>query len=514
MPPALVTSAPCETLVLLAGTRRSRQDDVAEDLVALLDGVTVVDGRVWDLAPGPPTTDPDVTLCITDARRMRRLRPGGAPVLSIGPRAARALTPVHGGTVVVCLDGSQRAEAALRPAARWAKALRADLLLVTVVPPATTQRLAALVPRYDLREDAALASAARHVDLEGVTVSWEVLHGTTAAALLSVIHRGDVRLVVLNSHGHSTPAGASLARLPGHLVRRSQVPILLTRCTAPPRGEVATGCRDRPPAARRRQAPVRPRTHPRVATRPGPVNDRGCRPAPPATRPAVDRRRAAGVAAAALALLCGLMAVVDLPYQATRGFTVTASELVAAGVGDPGGGALLVPYVQSERLDGWGVVGAWLDPETDVLPRVDGGDRRQHRELMTVAVKTARRLAGELAQPESALSVRVDTHGIGGPSAGLALTLQLIDDLTSGDLTGGHVVAVTGGVTAEGDVTPVGGLRFKARAARAGGAEVFLVPTDNYPEAASAGQGLRIVPVSTLAEALEIIERLAATGTP
>ena len=132
---------------------------------------------------------------------------------------------------------------------------------------------------------------------------------------------------------------------------------------------------------------------------------------------------------------------------------------------------------------------------------------------MTVAVDTARRLAGDRLRPARAVTARVDTHGIGGPSAGLALTLQLIDDLTPGDLTGGHIVAVTGGMTGEGEVTPVGGMRFKARAARAAGAELFLVPGDNYAEAASESRGLRVIPVSSLAEALDVLERLVAGST-
>ena len=65
------------------------------------------------------------------------------------------------------------------------------------------------------------------------------------------------------------------------------------------------------------------------------------------------------------------------------------------------------------------------------------------------------------------VKVDVDTAGIGGPSAGLAMTLAILDDLTPGDLTGGKRVAVTGTIDPEGNVGEIGGIEQKAVAARA-----------------------------------------------
>src|ERR671911_18858 len=56
--------------------------------------------------------------------------------------------------------------------------------------------------------------------------------------------------------------------------------------------------------------------------------------------------------------------------------------------------------------------------------------------------------------------VEIDTGDVGGPSAGLAFTLAIIDDLTPGDLTGGAKVAVTGTIAGDGSVGPVGGGAF------------------------------------------------------
>ena len=65
--------------------------------------------------------------------------------------------------------------------------------------------------------------------------------------------------------------------------------------------------------------------------------------------------------------------------------------------------------------------------------------------------------------------VNVDTTTIGGPSAGLAMTLAIFDDLTPGDLTGGQRVAVTGTIDPAGNVGEIGGIEQKA------------VATDNSP---------------------------------
>src|SRR5207244_3683307 len=52
------------------------------------------------------------------------------------------------------------------------------------------------------------------------------------------------------------------------------------------------------------------------------------------------------------------------------------------------------------------------------------------------------------------VDVKIDTQKVGGPSAGLAFTLAIIDDLTSGDITGGRRVAVTGTIAPGGTVGP------------------------------------------------------------
>lgn len=107
--------------------------------------------------------------------------------------------------------------------------------------------------------------------------------------------------------------------------------------------------------------------------------------------------------------------------------------------------------------------------------------------------------------------VTIDTANIGGPSAGLAMTLALINDLSGGSLTGHQHVAATGTMSVDGVVGPVGGVEEKAVAVHRAGAKYFLVPVGqgNVAAARAAKQtGLTILPVTTLTQALRDLHRL------
>ena len=115
--------------------------------------------------------------------------------------------------------------------------------------------------------------------------------------------------------------------------------------------------------------------------------------------------------------------------------------------------------------------------------------------------------------PDLELVTRVsfDTGDVGGPSAGLAFSLAVVDLLTEGDLTGGLRVATTGIFrdSFSDDVSSVGGVRQKTAAVRNSGYDVFLVPEKDYDEAISAaGDELRVEKVTTLTDALATLECL------
>lgn len=120
------------------------------------------------------------------------------------------------------------------------------------------------------------------------------------------------------------------------------------------------------------------------------------------------------------------------------------------------------------------------------------------------------------------LSVSFDTAGIGGPSAGLAFTLTLIDQVTAGSLMGPQRIAVTGEIDIDGNVGAIGGLNSKASAVQQVGVKYFLVPASQPKtgldsiEAARrvVGDDVEIIPVATLDEALAVLARLGGDPLP
>ena len=113
------------------------------------------------------------------------------------------------------------------------------------------------------------------------------------------------------------------------------------------------------------------------------------------------------------------------------------------------------------------------------------------------------------------IDVTIDSGTVGGPSAGLAFTLAVLDVLTPGELTGGRRVAVTGTMALDGTVGPVGGGAQKAITVRDSGYEVFLVPPAEVEEVREAvGDDLVVIEVGSLVEALEALESLGGNAGP
>jgi PDZ domain-containing protein len=111
------------------------------------------------------------------------------------------------------------------------------------------------------------------------------------------------------------------------------------------------------------------------------------------------------------------------------------------------------------------------------------------------------------------IEVSIDSGNVGGPSAGLAFTLAVLDVLTPGELTGGHRVAATGTMSLSGLVGPVGGGVQKAITVRDAGYEVFLVPSDELAEVrAAVGDDLEVIAVDTLTQALEALGSLGGNA--
>ena len=114
----------------------------------------------------------------------------------------------------------------------------------------------------------------------------------------------------------------------------------------------------------------------------------------------------------------------------------------------------------------------------------------------------ARDLQIELPYP-----VQIDAGQIGGPSAGMMIALAVYDLADPQDLTGGRVITGTGTIDLNGAVGPVGGVALKVHAAIDAGADLFLTPpAEAAPAPAAAGDRIRVVPVSTLQQAIQALQ--------
>lgn len=123
--------------------------------------------------------------------------------------------------------------------------------------------------------------------------------------------------------------------------------------------------------------------------------------------------------------------------------------------------------------------------------------------------------------------VTTDTDDIGGPSAGLMMTLEILNQLLDEDLTKGYTIAGTGEMLEDGAVGRIGGIEKKIVAADKAGMEIFFAPDDEITEAMlennpsietnyevavktakEIGTKMKIVPVKTIDDALAYLDEL------
>lgn len=210
------------------------------------------------------------------------------------------------------------------------------------------------------------------------------------------------------------------------------------------------------------------------------------------------------------------------------GYTVTLNgdgvRVLAVDAAAPAA-AVLEPKDIITAVDGTPVTR--LDELTPLIQQRAPGDqvvlrRKRGEQVSEVATTTFANPQGKAflgirgttanARYDFPVEITIKSGEVSGPSAGLAFTLGIIDDMTPGDLTGGGKVAASGTITPDGEVGPVGGLRQKAVAAKRAGARVMLVPASEVDEARSANAGIDVVGVKTLDDALQAL--VAAGGTP
>ena len=134
------------------------------------------------------------------------------------------------------------------------------------------------------------------------------------------------------------------------------------------------------------------------------------------------------------------------------------------------------------------------------------------KESAQIAVSLVKAMLPERAQTlaESDLHIHVPDGATpkDGPSAGITLTTALASQLTGCAVP--PSTAMTGEVSLQGDVNPIGGLPEKLMAAQRAGVKRVFIPRDNMDDlkdvAEEVKQALEITPVSTVYEVLSALE--------
>lgn len=166
------------------------------------------------------------------------------------------------------------------------------------------------------------------------------------------------------------------------------------------------------------------------------------------------------------------------------------------------------------------VMGAYLSSDKVVEPMEDyfpvgqsvddvlKADRKDFTDSIDSAIAVAKEKLPVVIANKIKVSVKLDD--VGGPSAGLMLTLGIIEKASEASLTGGKFIAGTGTIDAQGRVGPIGGIQFKLISAKRAGDAFFLVPKENCSEVVGhIPAGLSVFAVSTIDDALFILDTIA-----
>ncbi len=198
----------------------------------------------------------------------------------------------------------------------------------------------------------------------------------------------------------------------------------------------------------------------------------------------------------------------------------------AVGEGEPAAGKLLpddvITSVEGTRVTSpAGVLKAMakLRPGDVVRFTVRRLKRTLSLRIKTVAApgEPRRAIVGIEIEPavdiQLPIPIRIDAGNVGGPSAGLAFALEVMEKLGR-NVVHGHRVAATGEIFPDGSVGPIGGIKQKTIGAREAGVDAFLVPEagDNARDARKYADGLRIVPVKSFQQALHALATLPPTA--
>lgn len=225
----------------------------------------------------------------------------------------------------------------------------------------------------------------------------------------------------------------------------------------------------------------------------------------------------------------------NLPYTIEyHGVTVlnVLAEGAADGELEPGDEIVEIDGVMIEKAQELTEILSAKKEDESVELVIDRDDKLLDRTIKLKPIPGSEKVGIGITYSESKLiktepNVKVDADTIGGPSAGLMFTLEILNQLLDDDLTKGYSIAGTGEMNEDGTVGRIGGIEKKVVAADRDGVEIFFAPDDeitdamlqinphlksNYDAAVETAEkidtDMEIVPVKTIDDALDYIEKL------
>lgn len=134
------------------------------------------------------------------------------------------------------------------------------------------------------------------------------------------------------------------------------------------------------------------------------------------------------------------------------------------------------------------------------------------KEMFTSSMNSAILIAEKELGKDLPVNVLTNDDGVRGDSAGLMMTLELIQQFGDKDLVGDHKICGTGTIMPDGRVGAIGALKMKLITADSLGFEYCFVSKDNYKDAKKIMSDnqlkLHVLPVENIDNALDFLKIL------
>jgi len=170
------------------------------------------------------------------------LRACERPILLVRPRdeGAGGEAAARLSKIIVPLDGSDAAEAALPFAEELAKALALEIILIQVIGVETTVHFGPMAPdswpvpsdilqRLDVVASGYLKGLATELKNKGLTVQWEILRGSAGPRIVEFARETADSLVAMTTHGRSGFRRWVMGSVTDKVVRHTGEPVLVMR---------------------------------------------------------------------------------------------------------------------------------------------------------------------------------------------------------------------------------------------------------------------------------------------